>query len=85
MVLVLCIANMLFYILMIKSKLIPLWLSIWGGLGALLSVLASLLVLFGSIDIITSGYIILNIPTALLELILGFWLIIKGFDKSIQY
>ncbi len=85
MILVLCTGNMLFYILMIKSKLIPLWLSIWGGLGALLSVLASLLVLFGSIDIITSGYIILNIPTALLELILGFWLIIKGFDKSIQY
>ncbi len=85
MILVLCTGNMLFYILMIKSKLIPLWLSIWGGLGALLSVLASLLVLFGSIDIITSGYIILNIPTALLELILGFWLIIKGFDKSIEY
>jgi hypothetical protein len=75
----------LFYILMIKSKLIPLWLSIWGAVGALLSVLASLLVLFGSIDIITSGYIILNIPSALLELVLALWLIIKGFDKSIQY
>jgi hypothetical protein len=85
MILVLCTGNMLFYILMIKSKLIPLWLSIWGAVGALLSVLASLLVLFGSIDIITSGYIILNIPSALLELVLALWLIIKGFDKSIQY
>ncbi len=85
MILVLCIGNMLFYILMIKSKLIPLWLSICGGIGALLSILASLLVLIGSMEIITSGYIILNIPTALLELVLAFWLIIKGFDKAAQY
>ena len=82
MILVLCIANMLFYILMIKSKLIPLWLSIWGGVGAVLSAIASLLVLFGGIEIITSEYIILNIPTALQELILAIWLIIKGFDKT---
>jgi len=82
MILVLCIANMLFYILMIKSKFIPLWLSIWGGLGAVLSAIASLLVLFGAIEIITSEYIILNIPTALLELILAIWLIIKGFDNT---
>lgn len=84
MILVLCIGNMLFYILMIKSRFIPLWLSIWGGVGALLSALASLLVLFGSMDIITSGYIVLNMPTALLELSLAIWLIIKGFDKQIM-
>ncbi len=82
MILVFCISNLLFYILMIKSKYIPLWLSIWGGLGALLSAVASLLVLFGAIEIITSEYIVLNIPTALQEIILAIWLIIKGFDKT---
>jgi len=82
MVLVLCTGNMLFYILMIKSKFIPLWLSIWGGMGAVLSVIASLLVLFGGVEIITTEYIILNIPTALQEIILAIWLIIRGFDKT---
>jgi uncharacterized protein DUF4386 len=85
MILVLCLGNMLFYIIMMKSRFIPLWLSIWGGVGALFSVLASLLVLFGSMEIITSGYLILNIPTALLEFVLAGWLILKGFDKTIQY
>ncbi len=84
MILVLCIGNMLFYILMIKSKFIPLWLSVWGVVGAVLSAIASILVLFGSMEIITSEYLILNIPTALLELFLAIWLIIKGFDKT-QY
>lgn len=82
MILVLCIGNMLFYILMVKSRLIPLWLSIWGGMGAVLSIIASLLVLFGGVEIVTSEYIILNIPTALQEIILAIWLIIKGFDKT---
>jgi hypothetical protein len=84
MIMVLCIGNMLLYILMIKSKLIPLWLSIWGGVGALLSAFASFMVLLGGIEIITSGYIVLNVPTALLELIFAIWLIIKGFDKTTQ-
>jgi len=82
MILVLCIANMLFYIHMIKTKLIPLWLSVLGLVGVLSAATASLLVLFGSVEIITSEYIILNIPTALQELILAIWLIIKGFDKT---
>lgn len=82
MILVLCLGNLLFYTLLIKKKLIPLWLSIWGGIGALLSIIASLLVLFGGVEIITSEYIILNIPTAIQEIILAIWLIIKGFDKT---
>jgi len=82
MILVLCLASMLFYILMIKSKLIPLWLSIWGLGGVLLSALASILILFGKVEIITSVYIILNIPTALIDIILAIWLIIKGFNKT---
>ncbi len=71
MILVLCIGNMLFYIHMIKTKCIPLWLSVWGFVGVLSAATASLLVLFGRVEIITSEYLVLNIPTALVELILA--------------
>jgi len=82
MILVLCIGNVLFYILLIRSRLIPLWLSLWGIMGTVLSAIASILVFFGALEIITSEYIILNIPTALLDLILALWLIIKGIDRT---
>ncbi len=83
MIIVLCVGNFMFYILLIKSKLIPQWLSIWGIIGAMLSSIASVLVLFRIVDIITTEYIILNVPTALQELILAIWLIVKGFDKKV--
>ncbi|WP_459212139.1 DUF4386 domain-containing protein [Aquimarina rhabdastrellae] len=82
MVLVLCIGNLMLYVLLIKSNLVPIWLSIWGLLGTLFSGIASILILFQSIDIITPEYIILNIPTAILELVLGIWLILYGFNSS---
>lgn len=81
MVLVLCIGNIMLYVLLIKSNLVPIWLSIWGLFGTLFSAIASILILFQSIDIITPEYIILNIPTAILELVLGIWLILYGFNN----
>jgi hypothetical protein len=66
MILVLCTGNFMFYILLIKSKLIPQWISVWGLIGAMLSVIASVLVLFRIVDIITPEYMILNVPTAVL-------------------
>ena len=83
MVLVLCAGNFMLYVLLLNSKLIPKWLSIWGMVGAFLSIVASVLVLFRMVDIITPQYLILNVPTALQEIILGIWLIIKGFNKII--
>lgn len=84
MILVLCIGSLMFYILILKSKLIPHWLSLWGLLGASLSAIASVLVLFRVLDIITPEYLILNMPTALQELVLAIFLIIKGFNKSVN-
>lgn len=83
MVLVLCTGNLMLYILLIKSKLIPQWLSVWGLICALLSAIASVLVLFAIVDIITPEYMILNLPTALQEIVLAIWLIVKGFNKNV--
>lgn len=83
MILVLCTGNFMFYILLLKSKLIPRWLSVWGLFGNFLSVIASVLILFQVVEIITPEYLALNVPTAIQELILGIWLIVKGFDKRL--
>lgn len=84
MVFVLCTGNFLLYVLLLRSRLIPRWLSVWGMAGAALSVTASTLVLFGSVDIITPRYLALNTPTAIHELVLGVWMIVKGFDKRVM-
>ncbi len=83
MILVLCTGNLMLYTLLLKSRLIPKWLSICGLAGNVLSATASILVLFQAVEIITTEYLCLNAVTALQELILGIWLIAKGFDKRV--
>lgn len=83
MVIVLCTGNFLCYVLLFQSRLIPRWLSLWGMVGVFLSVSASILLLFQQVDVITYEYLALNAPTAIQEVVLGIWLIIKGFDKRI--
>jgi len=79
MVFALGLGNIMLYMLFLKGKLVPKWLPVWGILGTLLSIVASMLLLFKVVDVITPQYLILNIPIALFELTLGFWLILKGF------
>jgi hypothetical protein len=83
MILALSIGGLMFYIILFQTRLVPAWLSVWGFSGTVLTMLASLLVLFRSIDIITPVYIILNLPMALLEVSIAIWLIVKGFDKTV--
>jgi hypothetical protein len=37
--------------------------------------------MFQSIEVISQTYVILNIPMALQEIVLGVWLIFKGFNN----
>ncbi|WP_236587651.1 DUF4386 domain-containing protein [Marivirga aurantiaca] len=82
MVLVLGVSNVILYYLLFKSKLIPNWMSIGGFIATFLSIFASILLLFQVVEVITLEYLILNAPTALIELILGIWLITKGLNYS---
>jgi hypothetical protein len=83
MILVLCVADLILFFILFQTRLVSRWLSVWGFLGTTLTMIASLLVLFHSIDIITPVYMILNLPIALLEIILAIWLIVRGFDNSV--
>ncbi len=81
MIIALNIGGIMLFILLIQSRLIPIWLSGWGLLGATLTILASLLIMIGFIEVITPIYIILNSPIIVQELTLAIWLIFKGFNS----
>ena len=83
MVLTVSVGGLMFYFILYQSKLIPGWLSVWGLVGNILAILASLLVMFHIIDIISTVYLVLFLPIALQEIILAILLIVKGFNTSV--
>jgi Domain of unknown function (DUF4386) len=72
----------LYYLVLYRSQLIPRWLSVWGLVGTVLGLVAGLLVLFRSIDLVSGTQVVLNLPIAVQEMILAVWLIVKGFSPN---
>ncbi|MFN6945725.1 MAG: DUF4386 domain-containing protein [Cytophagaceae bacterium] len=72
--------NLLLYHVLFSGKFIPKWLSVWGILGNILLILASFLILFQIVNVISTAYIAITVPLVLQELIFAIWLIIKGLD-----
>ena len=70
--------NLLLYYILFKGKLIPVWLSIWGIFGNTLIMIASFLLLFELIEVVSIEYGIMTIPLVLQEVIFAIWLIVKG-------
>lgn len=64
------------YFLFYKTKIIPMWLSIWGFIGGLLYMAYPIVLMFGPDIGLLQG------PLAIQEMIMAGWLIIKGFDPS---
>jgi hypothetical protein len=60
-----------------RTRLIPRWLTLWGLIGAAPYVVYGLLSLF---DIGGAGLGFLQLPLFFQELVMGLWLIIKGFN-----
>ncbi|MBT3382558.1 MAG: DUF4386 domain-containing protein [Prolixibacteraceae bacterium] len=75
--------NLILFYILFKTKLIPRWLSSWGLIGNTLAMLASFLILFSLIEVISSHFIVLTIPLVLQEIVLAIWLIVKGFNLSV--
>ena len=67
----------MYYALMFRARLVPVWLSGWGLLAVVLLVLAALLAAFSGQGV--SEYKLLAAPIFLQELVLGVWLLVKGF------
>jgi hypothetical protein len=68
------------YYCMFKMKLVPQWLSVWGIVGSTLTLIATVLLMLDVIKIFTPAYLIMNTPTALCELSLAVFLIVRGFN-----
>ena len=75
-----CLGAFMYYYLFFQSRLIPRWLSGFGIVAIILMMAACVLALFSG-NLITS-YIPLAAPIGVQEIVLGVWLIVKGFNPS---
>lgn len=73
---------LMYYYIFYRSDLIPRWLSGWGLVGAMLTIAASISVMFHLIGLMSTSFIVLVLPIAVQEMVLGAWLIVKGFNPS---
>jgi len=70
------------YYLLYQSKLVPRLLSAWGFIGGTLMLVTAPLGAFGVISFLDTPSVLLNLPIAVLEMVLAVWLIVKGFNPS---
>ena len=70
------IGGLMFCYLLLVSKLVPQWITIWGFVGYLVFIAGTILELFG----ISIG-VQLSLPGGLFEILLSIWLIVKGFRE----
>ncbi len=77
-----CVGAFMYYYVLFQSRLIPRWLSVFGIVAILLLAAACVLALFSGNRI--TSYIPLAAPIFVQELVLGGWLIVKGFNPSVS-
>ncbi len=73
-------AAMLYYLLL-RSRLVPWWLSLWGLVAAPLFLVGSLSLMWTG-DPNSTFSTVLYAPMALQEMVLALWLLIKGFNAT---
>ena len=73
---------LLYNYIFFQAKLLPRWLSGWGIVAILLHLASCLLTIFDIIGPSSPMQIFLLAPSALQEIVLAIWLIVKGFDPS---
>jgi hypothetical protein len=73
---------LMFYYVLYQANLIPRWISGWGLISIVPYLAASLLVLCGYLDPMSSVRNLMYLPLALQEMVMAVWLIVKGFNPS---
>ncbi len=81
MVLPWSIGGIFLYSSFLKTRIIPRWMSIWGLAAAVLTLAATFLYMLDQIQLVTIIYFAMNVPTALLEIVLAVYLIAWGFRQ----
>jgi hypothetical protein len=72
-----CAGALLFYSLLVKSRLVPRWLSLWGLITTVPMLVATVARIFGY-----SLPFILYVPYVPFELFIGIWILVKGIPES---
>ncbi|MDD1770498.1 MAG: DUF4386 domain-containing protein [Methanomassiliicoccales archaeon] len=76
------IGALLYYVVFYRTRLVPRWLSGWGIVAAVLTMVSALLAMFDLIAPFSAAQVVLNLPILPQELVLAVWLIVKGFNPS---
>ncbi len=74
------IGALMYYVVFYQYRIVPRWLSVWGLVGIILTIIGALLVMFHLLPPFGTIQVILNLPILPQELVLAVWLIAKGFN-----
>jgi len=77
------IGALLYYIIFYRTKLVPRWISVWGLVAAITSIVSCVLATVGLIPVMGTEKLILTVPMLPQEMVLAVWLIVKGFNPSV--
>lgn len=81
-IIALCAGDAMYYWVLHRARLVPRWLPVWGFIGLLLAMSASVLVFGGLIDVVTPTYLCLTAVLGLQQLALAVWLIVRGLGAE---
>jgi hypothetical protein len=76
------IGALMYYVVFYQYRIVPRWLTVWGLVGIIFTIISALLVMFHLLPPFGMIQVILNLPILPQELVLAVWLIAKGFNTS---
>jgi len=77
-----CTAALLYYYIFLRTRLVPLGLTVWGFIGIALSLTFCMLAMFNLVGADSPLQFLLSVPIMIQEMALAVWLIVKGFDPA---
>jgi hypothetical protein len=80
--LVFCLGGVMFYALLYRSRIVPRWIAVWGLAAIPLYVAAYLFAMYAVIGYSSSELTLLVLPLAVQEMVLGIWMIARGFRPA---
>jgi hypothetical protein len=80
--LVFCFGGVMFYLLLLRSRIVPGWIAWWGLVAIPFYVVAYVLAMYDVIGTDSAAQATLYIPLAVQEMVLAVWMIARGFRPS---